>query len=562
MKDPVSQPFNHCGMVETNHVLAHGPLPAGWQRRTLQHHSREIHVLSAKHPADTLSLPLNAKGKVEIHLGVFRPKGVVASMQVRLSSERYWRRVEPMIFIDDPGGGLQDAVLGIREVKSGDRFLVRVQPDCCAALAYVHCADASVPAPPLPRKNVGAVIDAHFAWTKYRIDDPDDVLAIIAPFADSGFDRICWGTGAGSWRATYFSDVLPPLGEGLTEFPTRNGKVTADVMAMFQRRGIDPLKLVIDFAHEIGLELWANDRICHGFDPAETRHIHLFSDFLFKNQHMRVMTMEGEKHHQAMLSLAYPEFRELKIQFLREQARYDIDGIYIDFTRKSPVVGWEPPVLDSFKATYGKDPYALPASEWIHEWMAHQCSFVTRFMRELRAALDNVESETGRRLPIAAQVPAGWRFYRNVPECYANGLDIATWAQEGLVDIVAPSDDLWHRPIYLDHLPRLFDGTNTALWGCLHQRAEECYPSGHDADDGNVYLEAHVDPMLVLRSAADLYHQGAEGLFLWEAGDLPTVLPRWELFNSLGDREGLAAMFGPPIAGRDGRQRFEQWVLE
>ena len=342
-----------------------------------------------------------------------------------------------------------------------------------------------------------------------------------------------------------------------------SAKAAADVMGMFRRVGVDPLKCVVAFAHEIGLQLWANDRICHCFDPAEAQqHVHLSSDFLVRNQHMRVLNMDGSKHYQAMLSLAYPEFRDLKVRFLAEQARYGVDGIYIDFTRKSPVVGWEPPVLESFKARYGKDPHALPESEWLMDWLAHQAGFVTQFMRELRTALNAVEAESGRRLPVATQVPAGWLFHRAIPECYWNGLDIVAWAEEGLVDIVAPSTDLWHRPISLDHLPPMLDGTDCELWGCIHQRAPECYPSQHDAEDDNLYLEAHVDPLIVLRTAADLYNQGAAGIFLWESGELPSVLPRWECLKDLGDRDGLADMFGPRIGAMDGRGRIEQLLLE
>lgn len=544
--------------LDASAALIHLPLPSGWERRALQCEGREVCILSANHPADALAVPLRATGRVEVHLGLFRPRGKVCSMQVRLSSERLWRRVEPMLFTDDPGGGLQDGLLGVFDVRPEDALIIRTEPASCASLAYVRTAAAPASGGMRCRKNVGAVIDVNSSWGKYRIEEPDDMLAMIAPYADSDFDRICWNTAAGSFRATYFSNVMPLFGEGSTVFPMQSAKRAADVMAMFQRRGVDPLELVTDFAHKIGLQLWADDRICHAFDPDESAYAFLCSDFYAKNQHMRVMTMEGQKHWQAMLSLAYPEFRELKVRFLVEQARYNVDGIYIDFTRKSPMVGWEPPVLDSFKAIYGKDPHDLPEIEWNADWMAHQAGFVTQFMRELRAALNEVESQTGRHLPVAAQVPAGWRFHRNMPECYANGLDVAAWAREGLVDIIAPSDDLWYRPIHLDHLPALLEGTHCELWGCLHQRAPECFPSRHAADDANVYLEAHVDPMIILRSAADLYNQGAAGIFLWESGELPSVLPRWEVLKHLGDRERLKGMFGPSVGFMDGRGRMGQ----
>ena len=545
-----------------NEALARLALPSGWNRRTIRRDGREICVLEAEHPADVLAVPLECVGRREIHLGVVRPRGVAASMQVRFSSDRFWRKVQPHLFIDDPGGGLQDGNLGVREVSRGESLLLRTEPGCRGAIGYLYCVPAEAEEETPNKRNVGAVIDVHNVYSKHRIDEPDDLLGVIAPFAESDFDRICWGTAGGSFRATYLSEVMPRLGEGLTEFPREAGRITAGVLAMFERRGVDPLRLVVDFAHEIGLQLWANDRICHCFDPADRRQIHLMSDFYERNQHMRVLTMEGDKHFQAMLSLAYPEFRDLKVRFLVEQARRGVDGIYLDYTRKSPVVGWEPAVLDSFKTKYGKDPRALPEAEWMTDWLAHQAGFVTLFMRELRAALDGVEAESGRRLPVAAQVPAGFRFYRSIPECYGNGLDVAAWAQEGLVDIVAPSTDLWHSPIRLDHLSPMLEPTRCELWGCIHQRAEECYPSRQAAADENLYLEAHVDPTIVLRTAADLYNQGAAGILLWESGELPSVLPRWECLKGLGDRDGLADLFGPRIGSVDGRRRIEQLSLE
>jgi hypothetical protein len=183
-------------------------------------------------------------------------------------------------------------------------------------------------------------------------------------------------------------------------------------------------------------------------------------------------------------------------------------------------------------------------------------------MRELRAALDEVEEETGRRVPIASQVATGWQFARSIPECAMDGLDVATWAREGLVDIVAPAKGLFHDEIHLDHFHRLLEGTNCELWGCIHQRARECYPFDFRDHRDASHLESRVDPWIVMRTAADLYNQGAAGVFLWESGELPTVPARWEVLKHLGDRQRLTNMFGPPIGFYDGRHRFAQIRLE
>jgi hypothetical protein len=80
--------------------------------------------------------------------------------------------------------------------------------------------------------------------------------------------------------------------------------------------------------------------------------------------------------------------------------------------------------------------------------------------------------------------------------------------------------------------------------------------------EGEVYLEAHVDPWLVLRTAADLYQQGVEGVFLWEAGQTPAVPQRWEILKRLGDREWVTQQFGRPVGPTDGRASIPHLRVE
>lgn len=532
-------------------------LPAGWRRDVYTQADGQRQCVLSPHElnAAPLVVPLASAGWQRIHVGVFRPRNTAARLRVKLSGDRYWRTIQPMVLINDPGGTVQDLCLGPWHVAQEDHLLIQPASFGCAAVAWVWGEQVAAPSGPRRKGRLGAVIDVHDVITQqYRIEEPDDLRAVIAPFADSGFDRICWGTAAGSFVATYFSDAMPVFGRGDADTP--QARTAARFMEMFERHGEDPLDAVIDFAHDVGLELWADDRICHTFDPANAATRHLVSPFVAENQHMRVLDMDGQPSPAATLSLAYPQFRDLKVRFLTEQARRGVDGVYLDFTRKLPVVGWEEPVLDSFVRTHGFDPRQRPVEQWIHDWLSHQCEFVTTFIRELRASLDRVTG-AGRRMPLAVQVPHGWHHTTGTLQCTFEGLDVATWASEGLVDIVVPSAELWYTPISLERFRAALRGTNCAVWGCVHQRAQECI-----AAPSAKMPEAHMDPWLIARAAADLLNQQAEGIFLWEAGELPTVPQRWDVLGDMGDRERLCAQFVPRLGPYDSSQSVKQLTLQ
>jgi len=558
--------------VKSSERLAHIALPAGWERRTHTLDGKPVCILVAKHPADVLSIPLNASGWQEIHVGLFRPNMRHGSMQVRLSTSRFWRRIRPMQFIEDPGGALQDGCLGVFHLEPDARLLVRTEPLTYACVGYVDCKPATAPHQDRHKRNVGVVFDVNMVMSHYRIDEPDDLLAVIAPYVESDFSHIFWGTGVGSYKPLYFSDELGYHGQTQTKFMSEPRKMTARVMRMFADKGVDPLRLITDFAQDIGLRLWANDRISKNHE-SDFRDDSIGGRFLMEHRDKRVMESPGVLHHQCAMSFAYPEIREMKVRCLAEQARYGVDGIYIDFMRKYPIVGWEPAVLDSFKAKHGCDPqeYEDDRGDWRYAWLGHGCGFVTRFMRDLRASLDEVGREIGKRIPVAVQVPGGWHFTLGIPRCYFNGLDVETWAREGLVDIVAPSasDCLWHEQVSFDRLGPLLEGTNCRLWGALGQQVREGHPSKtsgrrdaiRDAD-AEAYPIADLDPWRIARTAADMYNQGADGIYLWEAHEVPCVLQRWDVLKNLGNREWLNDVFGHPIGPYDGRHVFKQTPLE
>ena len=86
------------------------------------------------------------------------------------------------------------------------------------------------------------------------------------------------------------------------------------------------------------------------------------------------------------LSLAYPQVRQYWLSLLRETLDYGTDGIQLHLNRSEPYIFYEEPVVSAFKEKYGEDPRRLSVED--PRWVAHCAGYVTQFIREVRALLD------------------------------------------------------------------------------------------------------------------------------------------------------------------------------
>ena len=78
-----------------------------------------------------------------------------------------------------------------------------------------------------------------------------------------------------------------------------------------------------------------------------------------------------------------------------------MDGVCLLFNRRMPLVEYEPPVVEGFQQEYGLDPRGLPADD--ARWLAYRARTLTGFMRELRAALDDLRPAKVRNASISAR---------------------------------------------------------------------------------------------------------------------------------------------------------------
>ena len=170
---------------------------------------------------------------------------------------------------------------------------------------------------------------------------------------------------------------------------------------------------------------------------------------------------------QGFWNYAVKEVRDYRLSIVREVAEeYDFDGVHLDFLRHTP--------------------HLPPGKQWENR------EHLTRFMRGVRAMLQSQAAKRGRPFMLAARVPD------SVEGCHTDGLDIETWASEGLVDVLI----LGTRTINVDvaSFRKAMGGAHVKLMPSF-----DCYHAT-DGYHGDQSLD------LVRGVFGNYLHQGADGV--------------------------------------------------
>ena len=187
---------------------------------------------------------------------------------------------------------------------------------------------------------------------------------------------------------------------------------------------------------------------------------------------------------------------------------YRADGVNVIFSRSFPFAYYEEPVCRAFAERHGTDMREVsPDDERVQ---LARAGFVTQFLREVRAMLDEVGEAQGRRIPNCYMVPVN-----NSPpyvtqkardsgfaECMYNALDVAAWIREGLVDYL-----LVHMHMYREHdgstaQPKIREFTDLAR-GTETRVIVDIYPR-------------RLPPRKYRQIAMNYYAAGADGLSFWD----------------------------------------------
>lgn len=164
----------------------------------------------------------------------------------------------------------------------------------------------------------------------------------------------------------------------------------------WEREGINIAKVYLEETKKRGIECFYSYRISDG-----TSHTEFGKEFAEAHPDWVVKDEWGN----AKWNFAVPEVRARKLSVLRELAEdYDFDGLEVDFAR---------------------GPNNLPAGRM---WANRRA--VSQFLRDLRAVTLKVEKRRGRPFLVAARIPD------TLVGCHFDGLDVETWVQDNLVDIL------------------------------------------------------------------------------------------------------------------------------
>ncbi len=321
-------------------------------------------------------------------------------------------------------------------------------------------------------------------YSMYRYDPPMSLHQLHQPVDEilgTGVDTLVIGLGSGQ---TFLHDSQAGLkwGEGVEVHNwSMMWWVASENLRQAIEAGLDPLKVVVDRAHEKGIQVLGSLRMN---DPTAPEQENPYMLGRVKAEHPDIMIGEEDPNNPNVATSAdfsREEVRKERLEVIEETcSRYELDGLEMD-----PYVGafFKPSEVQKYTP------------------------LMTEFVRQARQLLDRIGEKRGETPCLTAKV------FPSEESNLAMGMDVRAWLAEGLVDLVIPYSNSF-----------LFDQEMPIEW--LVDAVRQAEASGISAPWihpmlGRVpYDDRHHLPTIEMyRAAAANYHaMGTDGLYL---SDLP-----------------------------------------
>ena len=312
--------------------------------------------------------------------------------------------------------------------------------------------------------------------------------------------------------------------------------------------GEDPMVYFVDECHRSGIQAWGS---CRMNDAHHTYAGLDYSQPKFYKEHPELRLKSVPPHQ---LSATYdwnkPLIAEQHLALLREVAEtWDVDGIDLDYTRM-------PPFFNPDETEKGRET-------------------MNQHLRNIRAMLDEVGENKGKRLGLSAQFYTEdtiWkelddRNHDDIEGLFQIGLDVRTWAREGLIDIlIAHCRAASLYEMDMSGWRKAIEGTNCSLAAGPGKPTRFKFGRGGLVDG---FPASRTNRLQHRAIAHRLYEQGVDGIFFYDYLVRNHEL-QWEVFRELGDPErmrdanktyvfqmALPLVLGPRAEGGEGEMEID-----
>lgn len=453
-----------------------------------------------------VTLPLNVSGWYEIHLGIFDSFGPPTrrpgcSLYLKLTKNPDFQNVA----FDVPTKRylVQDGFWRHADL-TGQDLIVRESTGQRGGLAWVRLVPVEKEAVERYRNEppTKIVIAKH---DELAFTNPQKVKRVLLPYQNSDFKKLFLAVDISA--NILRSDMVKHISE-IVEEAVNAGRIMSaptwyvDLKAQ-RASGRDPIDLLNGPVHEMGMELHLGLRI-GGWTISPLWGYIDWECELYKN-HPEWRCRDRDGTELPNMSYAFAEVRDYIVSRYREMVDKHpdaLDGLNLIFTRGPIFIMYEQPLIDGFKKKTGKDPRDVdPESE---DWLRYRASFLTELVRSMRKLCDELEAKYGRRLKLSANV------FSSRKQNLRFGLDLETWVDEKLVDLLIPMGLPW---------PNTNDGFDTDFFVKLGRRPQgacKVVVQMPNLVNGRIAATAAVPQNNMARYVDGLYEAGLDGVFFWD----------------------------------------------
>ena len=233
----------------------------------------------------------------------------------------------------------------------------------------------------------------------------DRTIPLLGTHVDSIF-YCSWSTGLGLF--THMSEFVEP-------FYAKTGVYGANRPQEFHERGLDPLKIMVDFCRANDIEIFWSMRM-NDIHDADPRWPEVMPQFKKDHPELLFGTQQKPPAFGKWSGLDYglPEVRQRAFRLLEDVCRrYNVDGIEMDFARHFP----------HFSCNANGEDCAQ-----------HERDLMTGLLQRVRKMTEQVGLERNCPILVAVRIPA------SLSCCNAIGLDVSHWLEQQLVDILVPGE--------------------------------------------------------------------------------------------------------------------------